>query len=136
MHQGGNKSGARARGKYLFSFTWAHCQNRRTSTGRKRETRKPGGKGHVEEDVGRGRRGCGNRERVFERRGREIPRAIYGMVIEILRTGPAFAKHVRTRDLPSREMAHPSPPPSHTTTDRRDPRSPLFFLRGITRNSR
>lgn len=47
------------------------------------------------------------RERVSERRDREIPRAIYGMVIEILRMDPAFAKHARTRDLPSQETATP-----------------------------
>lgn len=72
--------------------------------GGKRETRKPGGKGHVEDASGDSR---ARERRVFERRGREIPRAIYGMVIEILRTGLAFAKHVHTRDLPSRETAAP-----------------------------
>lgn len=54
MHQGGNKSGVRARGKYLFSFTWAHCQNGRSSDGWE-EGRKPGEKGHVEEEAAEGR---------------------------------------------------------------------------------
>lgn len=59
--------------------------------------------------------------RVFERRDREIPRAIYGTVIEILRTtGPAFAKHVRTRDLPSRKTP---------LTIGRDLRSRCFFCK-------
>jgi len=66
--------------------------------------------------------------RVFERRDREIPRAIYGTVIEILRTGPAFAKHVRTRDLPPRKTVDPR--------DQSRSALSLFFLEEITRNAR
>lgn len=70
----------------------------REGGGRGRKRRTLDGEGHEED---------GDERRVSERRGREIPRAIYGMVIEILRMGPAFAKHARTRDLPSQETATP-----------------------------
>jgi hypothetical protein len=75
---------------------------------------------------------------------REIPRAIYGMVIEILRTTgtPVFAKH-RLGDLSSprgeenarRPPARPLPVPVPVSVRPRDPALSLFFLDGITRDA-
>jgi len=117
MHQGGNKSGA-----YRESICF-HLHGHPARKGRREEDEHQEERDTRKTKVGRGI--C----RAFKRRDREIPRAIYGMVIEILRTtGPAFAKHVRTRDLPSRE----------TVVPRHQPRSvlSLFFLGEITRNAR
>lgn len=106
MHQGGNKSGARTGKVFVFIYMGALPE---WDVGKAKGKEPRGnvellcGLGHMEQDEGEGER------RVFEReRGREIPRAIYGMVIEILRTGPAFAKHARTRELLSRGATVPS----------------------------
>lgn len=96
MHQGGNKSGAH-RESICF-----HLHGRPARMGRRGRDEHPAGRDTRKTKAGRGER------TVFERRDREIPRAIYGTVIEIPRTtGPAFAKHVRTRDLLSRKTAAP-----------------------------
>jgi len=117
MHQGGNKSGA-----YRESICF-HLHGHPARKGRREEDEHQEERDTRKTKVGRGI--C----RAFKRRDREIPRAIYGMVIEILRTtGPAFAKHVRTRDLPSRETVVPRDQPRSVLS--------LFFLGEITRNAR
>lgn len=117
MHQGGNKSGAH-RESICF-----HLHGRPARMGRRGRDEHPAGRDTRKTKAERGER------TVFERRDREIPRAIYGTVIEIPRTmGSAFAKHVRTRDLLSRETLTPRDRPKSTLF--------LFFLEEITWNAR
>lgn len=125
MHQEGNKSGAH-RESICFHL---HGRTARMESRRGRPEGRGGGerKRRTLDGGGTRRRPGTNGERVSERRGREIPRAIYGMVIEILRMGPAFAKHARTRDLPSQETATP-----HGSQPVGIRAFLLFFLGGIT----